>query len=143
MTTVCHATIIGYLNKPIEIRHDQKNKPQAHFTLVTQKTWNDPATGEPKSASSWHPVVVINPETIKDLQANAKRDCLIYAEGEIKQRKSKSPNGLSENSYYEIQVGYFDKCVALKECSLASDLPKPSVSANNAHTGYIDDEVPF
>ena len=65
MSSVNKVMLVGNVGKDPDIRSMQNGEKVASFSLATSETWKDKATGERKSRTEWHNVVVFNENIVR------------------------------------------------------------------------------
>ena len=85
--SVNRATLLGNVGKDPEIRTMQNGSKVASFSLATSESWKEKSTGERKSKSQWHNIVIFNEGLIKLTESYIKKGSKLYIEGQIETRK--------------------------------------------------------
>ena len=76
-------TLLGNLGRDAETRSTAGGTAVANFSVATERRWKDKASGEWKSETDWHAVVLWNAENIgKYLTKGVK----VYIEGRLQTR---------------------------------------------------------
>lgn len=141
--------LIGHLGKDPEVRKTKDSKEVAIFSMATSESWKDKTTGERKSKSEWHSIVVFNPNLIKVAQSYLKKGSKIYLEGSIQTRKWQSKEG-KEQYKTEIILQNFNGTIELldKKESPTYDYQDNYVAPitelpNQEEVVEISDDIPF
>ena len=71
-------TLLGNLGQDPEIRTTQGGKELASFSLATSETWKDKASGEKKTKSEWHKVVIFNDNLVNLVKNYTQKGSKIY-----------------------------------------------------------------
>lgn len=95
-------TLIGNLGQDPIIRTTSEGKEIATFSLATTETWKDKISGEKKSDTEWHNLVVYNEKIVDFCKKYAKKGTKVYIEGQIKTRKWCNANELKPRYITEI-----------------------------------------
>lgn len=83
--SVNRATLIGNLGSDPEIRHTTSGKAVASFSLATSERFKDKTTGENKSLTEWHNIVLWG--SLAEIAGKyLKKGSKVYIEGKIKTR---------------------------------------------------------
>lgn len=80
-------TLLGNVGKDPEIRSFQNGGRVANFTLATSESWKDKTTGEKKTATEWHNIVVKNDGLIEIVEKYVKKGAKLHIEGKLETRK--------------------------------------------------------
>lgn len=92
--------LIGNLGKDPEVRYLEGGTAVANFTLATSETYKDRNTGEKKSITDWHNIVVWR-SLAELVEKYLKKGSKIYVEGKLKTRSWKDQEG---NTRYTTEV---------------------------------------
>jgi single-strand DNA-binding protein len=79
------AQLIGRLGKDPETRFTATGTPVATFSMATDETWKDKASGERKSKTEWHRIVLWG-KLAEITQQYLKKGMLVYIEGKLQTR---------------------------------------------------------
>lgn len=134
------ATLIGHVGKDPEVRNFQDGSEVAKFSIATAEYWKDKATGERKSKTEWHNVVVYNANLIKLVKQYVKKGSKLYIEGAIASRKYSNQQGVEQN-VTEILIKQFNGTIGLldgKEEREPKAVERPAFDDDIGH-----DDVPF
>lgn len=95
--------LLGHLRQDPEISYNRFGKIIAHFTLATEESWQDKATGQQRESTEYHRVVVLG-RLAKVIKSKTKKGTQVYLEGKNKTIKRQDDNG---KDYYltEVMVG--------------------------------------
>lgn len=153
------AIIIGNVGQDPDIRFSQSGAKIASFSVATTESWKDKASGERKSITEWHRVVVFNENLADIVEKYIKKGSKVFIEGSLKTRKYTGNDGVEKN-ITEIVISQFKGGIELlgnRGDSQESDsLPeKKQLNAkqfenrpvkdaiNNSVAAELDDEIPF
>jgi len=92
--------LIGNLGKDPEVRYLEGGTAVANFTLATSETYKDRNTGEKKSITDWHNIVVWR-GLAELVEKYLKKGSKIYVEGKLKTRSWKDQDG---NTRYTTEI---------------------------------------
>jgi single-strand DNA-binding protein len=139
------ATIIGNLGQDPEIRAMQNGKKVANLSIATSESWKEKDTGERKSKSQWHRVVVFNEGIIKVCENYLKKGAKVYLEGQIETRKWTDQQGVEKYTTEIVLRPFRGKLVMLdgKKDSQASEPHEPASYVNGERVDDMDDDIPF
>jgi single-strand DNA-binding protein len=151
------AIIIGNLGQDPDIRFSQGGDKIASLSVATTESWKDKASGERKSITEWHRVVVFNTNISDIVEQYVKKGDKICVEGAIKTRKYTGTDGVEKN-ITEIVISQFKGSVELlgskgdsqdsdslqekKQLNAKQFEHKPVKGAVNI-ADDLDDEIPF
>ncbi len=80
--------LVGNLGRDPEIRQLNDNgKRVCNFPMATEESWRDRQTGEKRSRTEWHRIVVFNEGLIKVLEQYVKKGTKVYIEGSLQTRQ--------------------------------------------------------
>jgi len=82
MQSVNKATILRRLGRDPEIRSTSAGK-MAGFTVATNQTWRDRASGATKAKTQWHRVVVFSPHLVDICEKYLRKGSQVYLEGQL------------------------------------------------------------
>lgn len=130
MASVNRVILVGNLGKDPEIRSTQSGDRIANLTLATSEDWTDKASGERKSRTEWHRVVIFNDGLVGVVEKYARKGGKLYLEGKLQTRKWTDQQGV-EKYTTEITLGKFDgKIVLLSSAAGARE--------DDPHGGFPD-----
>ncbi|MDG2330063.1 MAG: single-stranded DNA-binding protein [Flavobacteriales bacterium] len=92
--------LIGNLGKDPEVRYLEGGTAVANFTLATSESFKDRNTGEKKSITDWHNIVVWR-GLAELVEKYLKKGSKIYVEGKLKTRSWKDQDG---NTRYTTEI---------------------------------------
>ena len=137
-------TLLGNIGQDPEIRTTQGGKELASFSLATSETWKDKASGEKKTKSEWHKVVIFNDNLVKLVKNYTQKGSKIYLEGKLQTRDWEDKDGNKKYTTEIILNGFESKIVLLDNKD--DNKPKMSESDDKAFKeadNSLDDEIPF
>jgi single-strand DNA-binding protein len=88
-------TLIGFLGKDAETRFTPSGTVHTRFSLATKVSWKDKESGEYKTRTEWHRIVVWG--KFGEWAGSLKKGAFIEAEGELRYREFQ-PNGSDAKS---------------------------------------------
>lgn len=147
MAGVNKVILVGNLGKDPEVRHLESGVMVANFTLATSETYKDRTTGERKTVTEWHNIVVWR-GLAEVAEKYLKKGNQVYIEGKIRTRSWNDQEG---NTRYTTEV-VVDNMTMLggrpapnaggAEPSMASDAAAPASGSITAISEETDD-LPF
>lgn len=132
-------TLIGNLGQDPEIKTNNSGKRFATFTLATSESWKDKSSGEQKSVTEWHRVVVFSDALAGVIQKYVKKGSKIYIEGQIKTRKWQDKSGQDKYSTEIVLDGFKGQLVMLDS---KGEGPGPS-NESTMTQGEMNDDIPW
>lgn len=100
------ACIIGNVGQDLEIKNTTSGIRLATFSVATTDNWKDKNSGERKSATEWHKIVVYNDKIVEFCKNYVKKGSKLYIEGKIQTRKYLDKNEVKERYITEIIVDF-------------------------------------
>ena len=85
--------LIGNLGSDPEVRTAPDQFQVCTFNLATNRDWKDRKTGEQKSQTNWHSVVVWEPNAVTYAKKFLKKGAKVYVEGKLETRKWQDKSG--------------------------------------------------
>ena len=92
--------LIGNLGRDPDVLRGNSQKI-AHLSIATSENWRDKNTGERKSRTEWHRVVIFNENIIEFAEQYLKKGSKVYIEGQLQTRKWQDQSG---NDRYTTEV---------------------------------------
>ena len=87
-------TLVGNVGNDPEVRSLQSGNKVVNLSLATSERWKDKETGEMKSNTEWHKVVIFNAALADIAEKYIKKGAKIYIEGQLQTKKWQDSNGL-------------------------------------------------
>lgn len=135
------AIIIGNVGADPEIRNFQDGGRVANLSVATNRSWKDKNTGERKTKTEWHRVVVRAPGLVDIVEKFVRKGSKLYLEGSIETRKWQDKEGNDRYST-EINLLPFSGVISLLDSKGDRDDDGPGYT-ESAAPADIDDDVPF
>lgn len=136
MSSVNKVVLLGNLGNDPEIRAMQTGKEVVTLSVATSENWKDKQTGERKSKTEWHKVVVFNEGLINVCKNYLKKGSKVYIEGQLETRKWQGQDGKDNYSTEVILRPYRGEIVMLDSKSDATPQETPQQTE-------IEDQIPF
>lgn len=149
--------LIGNVGQDPEIRFAQSGSKIATFSIATTESWKDKSSGERKTLTQWHRIVVFNENLSNIVESYVKKGSKVFVEGAIQSRKYTGNDGIERN-ITEIVISQFRGEIQLidsrnsdgdgassYENKSTSSKPSSSSSAEEFSSvgDDLDDEIPF
>jgi len=119
--------LVGNLGKDPEIRKTQSGSDVASFSLATTEQWKDKATGEKKSKTEWHNIVVFQSGLVTLIKNFVKKGAKVYLEGSLQTRKWTDKNNTERYSTEVILQGFNSNFTIL------GSTQQQNPTSNNSH----------
>lgn len=100
---VNRVTILGNLGNDPEVKYTNSGSAIANLTVATSEEWKDKATGESKSLTEWHRVVLFG-KLAEVAGEYLRKGSQVYIEGQLRTRKWTDNAGV-EKYTTEVVVG--------------------------------------
>jgi single-strand DNA-binding protein len=135
--------IIGNLGQDPEIRSTPSGQRIANLRLATSESWKDKNTGERKTKTEWHRVVIFNDALSGIAEKYLRKGSKVYLEGKIQTRKWQDQSG-NDRYTTEIVLDGFNSVLTMLD-------GKQDGGGNSGGGGFdggssdvtFDDEIPF
>jgi single-strand DNA-binding protein len=137
--------LIGRLGKDPEVRSMQSGAKVCSFSVATSNRWKDKNTGEAKSETEWHKVVIFNESLVTVAEKYLKKGSQVYIEGALKTRKWEK-DGVDHYSTEVVlqkfngQLSMLGKADGQENAARAAD---DSHSSGGSTIDDMEDDIPF
>jgi single-strand DNA-binding protein len=84
--SVNKVTLLGNVGKDPEIKTFQNGGKVASFSLATSESWKDKTSGEKKTSTEWHNIVVKNDGLVGVIEKYVKKGAKLHIEGKLETR---------------------------------------------------------
>ena len=130
MAGINKVILVGNLGKDPEVRYLEGGTAVANFTLATSETFKDRNTGEKKTSTEWHNVVVWR-GLAEIAEKYLKKGMQVYVEGKLRTRQWQDKDG--NNRYTtEIVADNFQMLGRREEANAGSFAPTSAPAAQPA-----------
>ena len=99
-------TLIGNVGNDPEIRTTQSGSKIANFSLATSESWKDKVSGERKTKTEWHKIVIFSENLVKVIENYIKKGSKLYIEGALQTRKWQDKDGVEKYTTEIVLQGY-------------------------------------
>jgi single-strand DNA-binding protein len=159
--SVNKVTLIGNLGRDPEVRSTQDGQKVVQLAVATSENWKDRTTGERKSRTEWHRVVIFNENLGTVAERYLHKGSNLYVEGQLQTRKWQDQSGQERYTTEIVLQRYRGELTMLdsrggseggsseysqEQVSSYSPAPssKPASKATpDASSFELDDEIPF
>ena len=140
MSSLNKVQLIGNLGNDPDIINEGKI---AKFSLATSESWKDKASGERKTKTEWHNIVVFNEGLVGVIQQYVKKGSKVYVEGQLQTRKWEDKDGVTKYTT-EIVLQNFNGTLTMLGENNSSQASSTSSNTPSTDTSTeIDDDIPF
>ncbi|MBF1222396.1 MAG: single-stranded DNA-binding protein [Haemophilus influenzae] len=144
MAGINKVIIVGNLGSDPEIRTMPTGEQVANITVATSESWTDKNTGEKKTQTEWHRIVLYR--RLAEIAAQyLHKGSQVYIEGRLKTRKWQDNNGQDrytteiQGDNLQMLDGRQDES---KQAKPSKAKPEPSSAMAEQGDGF-DDNIPF
>ena len=150
--------IVGNVGNEPEIKTFQNGNKVVNLSVATSERWKDKETGEQKSATEWHRVVIFNTIFISLAEKYIKKGAKIYIEGQLQTRKWQDNNGMEKYSTEIVLQNYRGEVLLLdrQDNSASNNVIREdnnnTINTDNTNDNNmqkinvvddLDDDIPF
>lgn len=135
-------TLIGNVGKNVDIRSTQQGSKIASFSLATANSWKDKQTGERKTDTQWHKIVVYNDILAQYVENYVKTGSKLYVEGELKYSEYQNKQGQKVNKTEIVLQGYNCRLEILDKKDDNAEEEKP-VKKSSSKTQPVEEDEDF
>lgn len=150
MAGINKVIIVGNLGNDPEIRTMPTGEQVANITVATSESWTDKNTGEKKTQTEWHRIVLYR--RLAEIAGQyLHKGSQVYIEGRLKTRKWQDNNGQDRYST-EIQCDNFQMLGGRNQDAAQNQPPKQQDKQQKAQSkpqqseppvDVFDDNIPF
>ena len=144
--------LVGNLGNEPEVRVSQDNKKLVRLSIATSENWKDKISGERKSKTEWHRVVIFATGLADIAEKYLKKGSKVYIEGQLQTRKFNDQAG-NEKYTTEIVLQQYNSSLHLLDSknenfdNIEKNLNiienKPADDIPKMDNLDVDDDVPF
>jgi len=127
--------LIGNLGNDPDIVNDGKI---AKLSIATSESWKDKSSGERKTKTEWHRVVIFNEGLVRITEQYLKKGSKVFIEGKLQTQKYTDKDGV-EKYTTEIVLQNFNGSLTM----LGENNGGQSSSPTPVDNKPIDDDIPF
>ena len=110
-------TLVGNVGNDPEVKTFQNGNKVINLSLATSERWKDKETGEMKSNTEWHRIVIFNMLLADIAEKYIKRGSKIYIEGQLQTRKWQDSNGVEKYTTEVVLQNFRGELVLLDKSS--------------------------
>lgn len=143
--------LIGNIASDVETKTMQSGDRVSNFSMATNESWKDKATGEKKQRAEFHRVVVFNQGLINVCENYLKKGMKVYVEGQVETRNYEKDG----QKFYttEIVLRPFRGEITMLESKGGAEQSHSTASSHAQTSTYsqpsrapideLEDEIPF
>lgn len=139
MAGINKVILVGNLGKDPEVRYLEGGTAVANFPLATSESYKDRSTGERKTATEWHNVVLWR-GLAEIAEKYLKKGHQVYIEGKLRTRQWQDKEG--QNRYTTEIVGDNMQMLGKKDDGNSASA-SPTNSSPNMDNNDPTDDLPF
>lgn len=142
MSNINRAILIGNVARDPEIRSTQNGTRVANFSLATNESWTDKASGERRERAEFHRIVVFNEHLVGVVEKYVRKGSKLYLEGQIQTRKWQDKSGVEKFATEIVLQRYRGEIVLLDKPS--KDDARPQKTDHQVPLDdFADDDPPW
>ena len=140
MSSLNKVQLIGNLGNDPDIINEGKI---AKFSLATSESWNDKTSGERKTKTEWHNIVVYNEGLVGVVQQYVKKGSKVYVDGQLQTRKWEDKDGATRYTTEVVLQSFNSTLIMLGEKNSSQPSRTSSNTPSTDTSTDIDDDIPF
>lgn len=136
--------LVGRLGRDPESRTLPNGNKVVNLNIATDESWKDKATGERKTKTEWHRVVVFGPNA-DFAEKYCKKGGQVYLSGALQTRKWTDQSG-AEKYTTEVVLQNFGGELTMLDSpkrDAGDDAPTERKASGPARTNELNDDIPF
>jgi single-strand DNA-binding protein len=142
MSSLCKVQIIGNLGNDPDLRKTQSGDSVCNLSIATSESWKDKATGERKSKSEWHRVVLWG--QLADIAGQyLTKGSKVYIEGKLETRKWQNKDGVDQYTTEIVVKGFGCSMIMLDGKPDGQSQHNESKSNGYQAQDDFEDDIPF
>lgn len=144
--------LIGNVGQDPEIKTLPSGKQVVNFSVATNRSWIDKASGERKQDTQWHRVNSFNEGIVEIVGRYVAKGSRVYIEGEVRYRKFNDANGVEKWTTDIVIPPFGGQIIVLgggkqasgDTSSFSTRLERPAPPQARAKSSVdFDDDIPF
>ena len=149
-------TLVGNIGNEPEVKTFQNGNKVVNLSLATSERWKDKESGEMKTNTEWHKVVIFNPVLVDIAEKYVKKGSKIYLEGQLQTRKWQDSSGTEKYTTEVVLQNYRGELLLLDRTNDSNsfkgiegqnqstqNLNKDSKIDTLNNVENLDDDIPF
>ena len=149
-------TLVGNIGNEPEVKTFQNGNKVVNLSLATSERWKDKESGEMKSNTEWHRVVIFNPILADIAEKYIKKGSKVYLEGQLQTRKWQDSSGMDKYTTEVVLQNFRGELLLLDRTSdnnsfkdiESQELPSQGLNKTSKleipkNIENLDDDIPF
>lgn len=132
--------LIGHLGQDPKINYTHAGNKIATLSLATGESWKDKTTGEKKTKTEWHRIVIINDKLADVAHKYLKKGSKIMIEGQLQTRKWMDDSAIERYTTEIVLKNFKGELIMLSDNKSQED---KSHEVETFGSGDSHDELPF
>ena len=128
--------LVGNLGNDPEIKQTQSGNEIANLSIATKESWKDKTTGEKKTKTEWHKVVIFQSGLVGIAKQFLKKGSKVYLEGSLQTRKWQDKTTGADRYSTEIVLQGFNGSLTMLDS-------QGGQQSKQKQSNDIDDDLPF
>ena len=113
--SINEVNLLGLLGADPEVRRTQDGRPIVNLRVATEESWRDKTTGERKTKSEWHRVVIFQEGLCGIAEKYLRKGSKVMLRGQLQTRKWTDQQGQEKYSTEVVLQGFDAKLILLGE----------------------------
>ena len=139
MPSLNKVTLIGHLGKDPHVIISQTGQKVVHLSLATSESWKDKQTGEFKSETQWHKIVIFNERLAEVCEKFMKKGSRVFVEGKLTTNTWTDQNGQIHQTPEIVLTKYKGEVLVLVQNNDNKQLNNNAPSLSDR----FHDDIPF
>lgn len=135
--------IVGNLGADPEVRSMQNGDEVAQLSIATSELWKCKQTGERKSRTEWHRVVLFNSALVSLAKNYMRKGSKIYVEGQLETRKWQDQSGQDKYTTEVVLRPYRGGITLLDSKKEGDSYQEPLQETGDTMHQDFEDDIPF
>lgn len=145
--------LIGALGRDPEVKHFQNGGRVCSLSIATSESWTDKSSGERRTRTEWHRVVIFNDSLIGVAEKYLKKGGKVFVAGQLETRKWTDQNGIEKyttevvlrpfNSTLILLGGKSDGQASQQNQRQAGDYGQAQQTSQGGGLDDLNDDIPF
>lgn len=134
--------LVGNLGSDPEIRSTSDGREIVTLSLATSESWKDKSTGEKKSKSEWHRVVIFSQGLVSIVKSYLKKGMKVYIEGQLQTRNWVDKSGVKKYTT-EIVLQNFNSTLQILDNKQVNIENTDQDQSQESVDNMLDEDIPF
>lgn len=139
MFSLNKVSLIGFLGKDPQVITSQAGQKVVHLSLATSESWKDKQTGEFKSETQWHKIVIFNERLADVCEKFMRKGSRVFVEGKLTTTTWTDKDGLKHQTPEIVLTKYKGEVLILDQKNDNKQLNDNAPSLSDR----FHDDIPF